>query len=135
MSGPIDQDDLIGCLKVGAYYYGFDPTEVPAVDRILGAVCRAGKMYHHTDMWTGDLYTQYRQRQPMDPPTPVDVIQTTANEAAAEIIELRRKLAIAADIAKACPFGYVDGQVITSRRTSQADIIAWLQRLDDLKRP
>lgn len=58
MSEPIDQDDLIGCLKVGAYYYGFDPTEVPAVDRILGAVCRAGKMYHHTDMWTGDPPTR-----------------------------------------------------------------------------
>lgn len=35
-----------------AYYYSFDATGCEAIDRILEAVARAGKAYHHTEMWS-----------------------------------------------------------------------------------
>lgn len=39
-------------LRLDAYYYGFDPTGVRAVDLVLASVARAGKAYHHTESWT-----------------------------------------------------------------------------------
>jgi hypothetical protein len=59
-------------LRLEAYYYGFVPTGVQAIDRILAAVARAGKAYHHTESWTdadGDM-------------SYVEIIQEAANEAA-----------------------------------------------------
>jgi hypothetical protein len=38
--------------QMDAYYYGFTPTGVEIVDRILSAVAVAGKAYHHTESWT-----------------------------------------------------------------------------------
>ncbi len=35
-----------------AYYFGFDPTGAPAIDRILCSVAAAGKGHHHTERWT-----------------------------------------------------------------------------------
>lgn len=37
--------------KLGAYYYGFQPTNCDAIDAILEAVARAGKGFHHTQDW------------------------------------------------------------------------------------
>jgi len=39
-------------LRMNAYYYGFTPTGVIEIDRILSAVATAGKHYHHTEMWS-----------------------------------------------------------------------------------
>jgi len=61
-------------LRMQAYYFGFDPTGVLAIDRILSAVAVAGKMYHSTADWNDDL----------DEPSYAARIQLAANEAAAE---------------------------------------------------
>jgi hypothetical protein len=61
-----------------AYYYGFEATGVEVVDRILSAVACAGKSYHHTESWTDSTAG----------PSPVDVIQQAAQEAAADLAAL-----------------------------------------------
>lgn len=33
----------------------------------------------------------------------------------------------------ACPFGWYEDRVITARSTTETDILAWLQKLDELK--
>lgn len=38
-------------LRMHAYYFGFTPTGVELVDRVLSAVAHAGKGYHHTEDW------------------------------------------------------------------------------------
>jgi len=38
-------------MRLDAYYYGFDPTGVEAIDRILSAIACAGKAYHLTEDW------------------------------------------------------------------------------------
>lgn len=60
-----------------SYYFGFDATGVGVVDRILEAVCRAGKAYHSTEMWN----------DPWDntEPSERDLIQNAANASAAAI--------------------------------------------------
>ena len=66
-------------LARGSYYYSFKRTGIVAVDRILGAVCAAGKGFHHTDQWceevfedeNGDIKISYR-----------DLIQAAADDAA-----------------------------------------------------
>lgn len=66
-------------LRMDAYYYAFDPTGVPEIDRILSAVAVAGKAYHHTEdwnekpglAWEGHVGTSY-----------VEYIQNAANDAA-----------------------------------------------------
>ncbi len=60
-------------LRMNAYYYGFRPTGVRAVDEILSAVACAGKAYHHTDAWC-DGYG--------DEPSYVELIQEAADRAA-----------------------------------------------------
>jgi hypothetical protein len=64
-------------LRMDAYYYFFDETGVPAIDRILSAVACAGKSYHQTEDWneaaTWDGHTGE---------TPIGWIQNAANEAA-----------------------------------------------------
>jgi hypothetical protein len=65
-------------MRMDAYYYGFDPTGVPEIDRILSAVACAGKSYHCTSDWN----------EPSEPwehhegGTPVKWIQNAANDAA-----------------------------------------------------
>lgn len=39
-------------MRMDAYYFGFTPTGIEVVDRILSAVACAGKAYHHTESWT-----------------------------------------------------------------------------------
>jgi hypothetical protein len=71
-------------LNLTAYYYQFDPTGCEAVDRILAAVARAGKAFHHTDDWN---------EPDSNGRTPVENIQHAASEAAAEYDRLRALLA------------------------------------------
>ena len=63
-------------LNLNAYYYSFDRTGVLVIDRILAAVARAGKAYHHTEDWT-DQY-------PDGSPSQVELIQQAADSAAEE---------------------------------------------------
>jgi hypothetical protein len=68
-----------------AYYFSMNPTGVEEIDKILSALCLAGKGYHHTQDWnedkddwedySGGSYAQW--------------IQSAANEAAEEIKKLR----------------------------------------------
>jgi hypothetical protein len=41
--------------QMNAYYYSFEPTGVPAIDAILGAVGSAGKGFHHTESWSDEI--------------------------------------------------------------------------------
>lgn len=61
-----------------AYYYGFTPTGVEFVDRILKAVAGAGATAHHTDGWTEEWDDMLSAR---------DSIQFVANEVAREFKE------------------------------------------------
>ena len=65
-------------MRMDAYYYGFDPTGVEAIDKILSAVACAGKAYHHTEDWGDDGYTPEYLRGA----SPVEWIQNAANDAA-----------------------------------------------------
>jgi hypothetical protein len=66
-------------LRMRAYYYGFDKTGVPEIDRILSAVACAGKAFHDTDGWNDDCgYTPSGHTGQ----TPVEWIQNAANVAA-----------------------------------------------------
>lgn len=66
-------------LKLDAYYFGFSPTGVYEVDRILAAVASAGAGAHHTEDWNNehDQHPEFGGR------TAVESIQNAANDAAA----------------------------------------------------
>lgn len=70
--------------RMDAYYYGFDPTGVEAIDRILCAVASAGKAYHHTQDWNEE---QDHERENCEGKSPVDWIQNAANSAAKILLE------------------------------------------------
>jgi hypothetical protein len=65
-------------LWLNAYYYSFEPTGVPAIDKILSAVACAGKAYHHTEDW----HDECGAWEPHTGQHPVQWIQNAANEAA-----------------------------------------------------
>lgn len=66
-------------LRMNAYYYGFTPTGMECIDRILSAVACAGKAYHHTDQW-GEPTPKYEECFRGD--CPADWIQSMADDAA-----------------------------------------------------
>lgn len=72
-------------MRLDAYYYGFKPTRVPEIDRILSAVAAAGKAYHDTSQWT-EPTGAFRGH---DGVAPVDWIQNAADAAAETINALR----------------------------------------------
>lgn len=72
--------------KLRAYYYSFEPTGVPAVDSILGAVAMAGSWAHSTEDWDDD---HYRRSYGF---TPIEAIQAEAQEAADSIERLTTEL-------------------------------------------
>jgi hypothetical protein len=76
--------------RMDAYYYGFDPTGVEAIDIILSAVACAGKAYHHTDQWTEDSHTYEDEHRGA---TPRDWIQNAASDAAKRYQDYERWLA------------------------------------------
>jgi hypothetical protein len=66
-------------LRMDAYYYGFTPTGVIAIDRILSAVACAGKALHSTEDWTNEVPSDYGFGEGL---TPAGWIQKAADEAA-----------------------------------------------------
>jgi len=74
-------------LRMHAYYYGFGPTGVPSIDKILSAVACAGKAFHHTEQWTDNCTWP-----PHEGNSPVDWIANAAKEAAAEMARLQTTL-------------------------------------------
>ncbi len=74
-------------MRMSAYYYGFTPTGVPEVDKILSAVASAGKSYHSTEDWCDKTNPPSYLRGE----TPVDWIQNAANDAAAALKPLPSK--------------------------------------------
>ena len=66
-------------MRLNAYYYGFTPTGVDEIDRILSAVACAGKAYPHTEDWK-DATPKYEPFFRGD--NPVDWIQSMADDAA-----------------------------------------------------
>lgn len=69
-------------MRMDAYYYGFDPTGVPEIDRILSAVACAGKAYHHTEDWDEEISSPERYGEHIQGNTPSKWIQNAANDAA-----------------------------------------------------
>ena len=64
-------------MRMDAYYYGFEPTDVQEIDQILSAVAWAGKAFHSTDQWQEEIeYGPYQNESPQD------YIQRMANNAA-----------------------------------------------------
>ncbi|CAG9225662.1 hypothetical protein [Burkholderia vietnamiensis] len=64
--------------RMDAYYYGFSPTGIAIIDRILSAVACAGKSFHHTEDWDNHC-TPYEH---LRGETVTDWIQNAANDAA-----------------------------------------------------
>lgn len=76
-----------------AYYYGFNPTGVESIDRILCSVATAGRGAHHTEHWNEYGYP--------------DLIQRAAQAASAELTRLRAiEARYKADVEKAYREGY-----------------------------
>lgn len=67
--------------RMDAYYYGFTPTGVEEIDRILSAVACAGKCFHHTEDWRTEA-EPYPHLRGTDP---AEWIQNAANDAAAAL--------------------------------------------------
>ena len=79
-------------MRMNAYYYSFDKTEVNKIDLILSAVAHAGKAFHHTDQWNEKIGYQIEDTTGS---TPVEWIQNAANAAAKEfqrIPELEQRI-------------------------------------------
>jgi hypothetical protein len=80
----VDYGDWRGkepAFRMNAYYYGFAPTGLEVIDKILSAVACAGKAYHHTDQWNEDCAPYEHLRGD----TPADWINNAAQDAAAAI--------------------------------------------------
>lgn len=71
-------------LRMDAYYYGFEKTGNPAIDKILSSVACAGKAYHHTECWNDEAGDYGHEGK-----SPVDWIQNAANAAATELTSLQ----------------------------------------------
>lgn len=74
--------DSRGDRKFDAYYISFEPTGNEAIDRILVAIARAGKLYHSTEWWHEEDFA-------VDGATPADLIQIAANTAAKAVSDAR----------------------------------------------
>jgi hypothetical protein len=74
-------------LRMNAYYYRFDKTGVPAIDKILSAVACAGKAFHHTESWCDEAYTPFGHTGTR----PIDWIINAADEAALEWLTAQKE--------------------------------------------
>ncbi|MBI2724622.1 MAG: hypothetical protein HYX42_00065 [Polaromonas sp.] len=85
--------------RMSGYYYGFEPTGLAPIDRVLSAVACAGKAYHHTDQWENDVGEGYYEH--LRGSTPAEWIQNAAIDAlayAASLEEQNAKLREAAEV-------------------------------------
>lgn len=71
--------------RMDAYYFGFERTGVPAIDRILSAIACAGKGYHNTECWDEPGSGGYPH---LRGDTYVEMIQNAADDAAKEFKSL-----------------------------------------------
>lgn len=100
--------------RMDAYYYGFAPTGLLVIDRILSAVACAGKSFHHTDCWT-DQCTPYDH---LRGETVTDWIQNAADDAA--------------DAIRRAPASKVQADHIAGeRKMVVADLYLWLAGSND----
>lgn len=76
-------EEMTEKLRMDAYYYGFESTGDPDIDRILSAVACAGKAFHHTNQWLDNCGPCYGHKGE----SPVDWIQNAANDAADKLKE------------------------------------------------
>jgi predicted nucleic acid-binding Zn-ribbon protein len=76
-------------LRMNAYYYSFDETAEPSVNLVLSAVACAGKAFHNTESWND----ADEANDDHEGGTPVEWIQNAANKAAAEVTQLRARIA------------------------------------------
>lgn len=74
--------------RYDSYYFGFSETNQPDIDKVLSAICYAGKGYHHTDGW-GEAVSDYGD---FYGGSYVAWIQNAANEAAQRIKQLEDAL-------------------------------------------
>ncbi|AYB69621.1 hypothetical protein SEA_KALAH2_134 [Mycobacterium phage Kalah2] len=72
LAKPLDPD-----ARMQAHYYGFEPTGLAVIDRILSAVATAGKRYHDTSEWN-DPWSDEEMTQE-------DCIQMAAEESAERV--------------------------------------------------
>lgn len=56
-------------------------------------------------------------------------------DAHVELLMLRGDRDELRHLVSTCPLGYVDGKLISTRSTTDADVIAWLQKLNELVAP
>ena len=102
-------------LRMSAYYFGFESSSALEIDRVLSAVCDAGKGFHHTDQWSDE-------QDFLDGKSYVDLIQERANEAAAALLAERD---INADLLAALKYWVAHAE--TDERYS-----AWLSNARDV---
>jgi hypothetical protein len=72
-------------VRLDAYYYSFNETGVPAVDKVLSAVACAGKAFHHTDSWRDDVDFPESYAEHLRGRCPMEWIQNAAIDAAKEL--------------------------------------------------
>lgn len=65
--------------RMDAYWYGFSPTGLDVVDRILCAVACAGKGYHHTEDWNQEATPREACQRGT---SPAEIIQNAALDSA-----------------------------------------------------
>ena len=76
-------------IRMDAYYYGFNKTNVDCIDELLSCVACAGKAFHNTSEWLEEdsPYGEHTVGK-----TPIEWIQNSAIKAANEITSLREQL-------------------------------------------
>lgn len=65
--------------RMDAYYYGFSPTGLDVIDRILSAVACAGKGYHHTEDWNQECSIRHDYQRGT---SPAEIIHNAAIDSA-----------------------------------------------------
>lgn len=71
-------------MTICSYYFSFESTGNKDIDRILYAIAKAGKCFHHTDQWNEETaYGIFDEK--LKGNTPVDWIQNAANDLAKSI--------------------------------------------------
>lgn len=78
-------------MRLDAYYYGFVPTGVELVDRVLSAVACAGKAFHNTEDWNDQVSGVYETF--LRGETPIAWIEAAAADAAAALRERDAEIA------------------------------------------
>ena len=65
--------------RMDAYYYGFSPTGLDVIDRILSAVACAGEGYHHTEDWNQECSIRHDYQRGT---SPAEIIHNAAIDSA-----------------------------------------------------